>query len=270
MASITDKISRVSNGAGRPNSAVVQAQRTVGGTSLSCDDLTNWTTDDVSYLAVYTLDTAGKTVPGSQVDFKGIVTGNTINNLTVTGGTDRAINVGDVVVALPTAQYAKDLGDAILATHNQNGTLKNNSVTTAAIANNAVTTAAIANNAVTAPKIDFTTLIFSASIGGAKSFTTSFTTDLSLDISSLRAGGIIKVSFSSWGYATTAEEGIEMRLATNLGTICSHYGNRGDNNKSLTFSWEFPKTAGMTTVTILSRTQVASQSFSRYCSISAI
>ena len=152
-AAITDTISKVSSGV-RPVSTTVSTLRTSGATTLACADLTGWTTTEVVYFVTYKIDGQGKVIVGSQSDWKGVVSGSSVNNLTLTGGTDAGNAAGDIVEMLPTAQYAKDLAETILASLDQDGTLKAGAVDVAAVlASNVVTTAKILNANVTNAKL---------------------------------------------------------------------------------------------------------------------
>ena len=122
-ANINDNISRVSTGT-RPPTTTVDSTRSVAGATLVCADLAGWSTDDAVHFVTYKIDGQGTVVAGSQTDMKGIVSGNSITNVTITGGTDVGNVVGDVVQATPTAAWAKDLGTHILTEHNQDGTHK--------------------------------------------------------------------------------------------------------------------------------------------------
>lgn len=152
MANITDKITNVSSGT-RPVSTTVSTLRTTGATSLSTNDLTGWATDTAVHFITYKIDGQGKVIVGSQTDWKGIVSGTTINNLTVTGGTDSGNAVGDIVEILPTARYAKEIHDALVQTLNTDGTLQTGIVATAKIADSAVTSAKIADGTIATTKI---------------------------------------------------------------------------------------------------------------------
>lgn len=127
-ANINDKISKISTGI-RPKVTSVAGVRATAGTTLTCDDLTGWTTDTAVHFVTYKADAQGKVVPGSQTDMKGVVSGNTIINLQITGGNDDGNAVGDIVQQLPTAGWGKDLADGLLTSHNPDGTLIDNSVT---------------------------------------------------------------------------------------------------------------------------------------------
>lgn len=151
-ANIADKLTNVSNGT-RPVSTTVQTLRSAGVTTLACADLTGWATDTAVHFVTYKVNGQGAIVAGSQTDWKGIVSGNTITNLTVTGGTDAGNANGDIVEILPTARWAKELTDALRVTLNQDGTLQTGIVTSTKLATNAVTTAAITDANVTTAKL---------------------------------------------------------------------------------------------------------------------
>jgi len=153
MATIGDKFSKVSTGV-RPLTTTVDGTRATSGGTLSCADLTGWDTDTAVHGVTYKINGQGAIVTGSQIDFKGIVSGNTITNFTVTGGTDAGNAVGDIVQATPTAAWAKDLADGLIVSHDQDGTLKAGAVdNAAALASNVVTTAKILDSNVTTAKI---------------------------------------------------------------------------------------------------------------------
>lgn len=120
-AGINDKFTRVSDGA-RPTATTVSTVRNSGSTTLECADLTGWDTTRAIHFVTYRTNSAGEIEEDSQTDWKGIVSGSNLTNLTVTGGSDDGNQVGDIVVALPTAQYAKDLYDGLSAQHNPDGT----------------------------------------------------------------------------------------------------------------------------------------------------
>lgn len=126
-ANVTDKVSKVSSGV-RPVSTTVSTIRNSGATTLACADLTGWTTTEVVFFVTYKIDGSGAVIAGSQSDWKGVVSGSSINNLTLTGGTDAGNAAGDIVEMLPTARYAKDLAETILAHANQDGSLTQSAV----------------------------------------------------------------------------------------------------------------------------------------------
>lgn len=119
-ASTSDKITDTRNAA-RPSSARVTSPRNAGGTSLVCDDLSGWSTASKVHFVTYRLDSSSNVVAGSQLDCSGIVSGNTINSLTVIDGTDAGSSVNDVVEMLPTAAWGQDLADALTSQHTRTG-----------------------------------------------------------------------------------------------------------------------------------------------------
>lgn len=74
--------------------------------------------------STYRLNTSGAVVAGTQIDWKGIVAGNTIGTLTrITGATDAGSVIGDVVEMNPTGNWATDLVTGILTSIKQDGTM---------------------------------------------------------------------------------------------------------------------------------------------------
>jgi hypothetical protein len=119
-ANINDKITSASSGV-RPVNTTVSNIRNSGNTTLSCADLTGWPTASAVHFVTYKLDGTGNIVVGTQSDWKGIVSGATITDLVLTGGSDNGNAIGDVVVCLPTARYGKELYDALSTEHTQSG-----------------------------------------------------------------------------------------------------------------------------------------------------
>lgn len=119
-ASTNDKITDVRNGS-RPNTATVTTARSINGTNLACNDLSGWPTASKIHFVIYQIDTNSNPVAGTQLDCSGIVSGNTITQLSVLDGTDGGSAIGDVVEMLPTASWAQDLSDALIAGHERDG-----------------------------------------------------------------------------------------------------------------------------------------------------
>lgn len=150
---ITDKITKVSNGT-RAVPTTLTATRAVGATSISCGALTGWQSTYPTHFIMYDVNTAGQKVAGSQIDAKGIVSGTTITNIQYKAGSDVGHAVGAVVEAAPTAAYADDLAEGILAHADPDGTLKAGAVDSAAVlASDVVTTAKILDANVTTAKL---------------------------------------------------------------------------------------------------------------------
>lgn len=121
-AAITDKFTGTFNSA-NPNVARVTVTRTSGATSLTCDNLAGWPTGTAVHFSTYKINTSNAVVAGTQIDWKGIVSGNTIGTLTrKAGATDSGSAIGDVVEMNPTGSWAQDVIDGITTQHNQDGT----------------------------------------------------------------------------------------------------------------------------------------------------
>lgn len=185
-ASITDYFTKASDMSGNyPTVATVNAARASGTTTLSCDDLTGWATDTPVHFSTFSVDIEGAIDTTTQTDWKGIVSGNTITDMTrLAGAADSGNAPGDRVELNPTIGWLDDLITGLLISHKQNGALKDN----------AVTESSITDNAVTADKIDFTTSamhIYYAKIGTEISFTAE--ADMYVEVEGLTG--------YSWGYA---------------------------------------------------------------------
>jgi len=120
-ASITDKFVDP-NSSGRPVPTTLTAEKQVADGSITCASLSGWATATAVHFCIYETDTDGNKVAGTQSDWKGIVSGSTINTLTLTGGTDQVYPIGSTVVAAPTAGWGSDLVTGLLVEHDQDGT----------------------------------------------------------------------------------------------------------------------------------------------------
>lgn len=110
------------NSSGRPVPTTLTAEKQVADGSITCASLSGWATDTAVHFVIYETDTDGAKVAGTQSDWKGIVSGSTINTLTLTGGTDQVYPIGATVVAAPTAGWGSDLVTGLLEEHKQDGT----------------------------------------------------------------------------------------------------------------------------------------------------
>lgn len=118
-ASTNDKLTDTFNSA-NPNVARVTAGRTAGATTLVCDNLAGWPTVSKVHFSTYQLNTANAVVAGTQIDWSGIVSGNSIGSLVrLAGATDAGNSINDVVEMNPTASWAHDLFTWGGAEHNQ-------------------------------------------------------------------------------------------------------------------------------------------------------
>ena len=160
MASVSDKITKVKDGS-NPNVARVVTPRPANSDTLSVDSLTGWTEDTAVHFMTYRVDSTGKVVPGSQRDWKGMAnkaTGQIISLQIQNNAIDDGNLVGDIVQAGPTAGWAQDLAEAMLESHNSDGSLKRGAVGADNIAKDSITAESIKEKSITADKIDFTTM----------------------------------------------------------------------------------------------------------------
>ncbi len=142
-ASINDKFSKVISGTTRPVATTLSAQKISGATTASVVATTGWDTATAVHGIMYNTDANNAKVAGSQIDWKGTISGTTISNFTVTAGNDTTYDTGAAVELSPTAAWADDLVSGLVVSLNQDGT----------IATDAVDTTQIADDAVTAPKL---------------------------------------------------------------------------------------------------------------------
>ena len=149
-ATITDYFNKASNmGGSYPAVATVTAARSTGGSTLSCDDLSSWATDTPVHFSTFEVNTDGTIDTATQTDWKGIVNGNTITDMTrLAGAADSGNASGDRVELNPTVGWLDDLITGILVSHKQNGALKDNAVTESSIATGAVTSSKVASGAI--------------------------------------------------------------------------------------------------------------------------
>jgi hypothetical protein len=132
MAAITDKLSRgTDSSTGRPIIAQLASSKGIGATSITINAATNWTTSSVIPIAIYTVTAAGVKDPTSQTDWIATLTGTTLSNMTLTGGTDRAYNAGAYVEITLTGRWLKNLYDWAIVHAAQDGTLLPGAVQTA-------------------------------------------------------------------------------------------------------------------------------------------
>lgn len=135
MASINDKFGRASIPTGYASATTVKTARSVGGSVLECYDLSKFAQDTPVHYVTYkkvTNPQTGAVDIVNQVSYKALVNiaNNTLINVTVSPGyTDIGNAEGDYVECIPTSQWENDLVDGILTHANQDGTLKNKSVT---------------------------------------------------------------------------------------------------------------------------------------------
>lgn len=161
------KITRASNGRGIAAQSTVEIIRAPGNMILDVTSTQNFpgvnedntVSGEIFHFGCWSADGGGVLVPGTLVEGKAHVSN--IGEVTIDsldpGFTDKGNNIGDIFMVKPTTGWANDMVEALQATLNPDGTLKDNSVTTAAVADNAITGAKIAPNTITADKVDYTT-----------------------------------------------------------------------------------------------------------------
>lgn len=156
MASID--LIRASNGSGDAVKATVANARVISSTTLQVDATTNWPSKFIA--TVGDVDGTGAFVPATVTVFNGILSGGNIEITSFAPGyTDLGNAPGQIVVLKPTTAWSNEVASTLGVAHDDNGSLKANSVTSTALADSNVTTPKIANASVTADKIDFTTFM---------------------------------------------------------------------------------------------------------------
>lgn len=126
-ATINDLITETYNG-GNPVVTTVDVARSIGGTTLSAQSLENWPTNTAVHLQTYQASIInGVTVKtaGTQTDWKAVVGGSFLEELTWQGGVvDSGNSIGDYIEMTPTYSWAQNLAEAIETLHNTDGTWK--------------------------------------------------------------------------------------------------------------------------------------------------
>ena len=231
MVAITDKFGKASAPDAYAPATTVKNVKNAGESTLSAYDLSKFDDTVPLFFITYKKTThpeTGATIRLNQAGWKGLVNkdSNTITNLVLAPGyTDPGQAPGDYIEAIPTSFWANELVDGILVSHNQDGSLKNNVVSTAKIGDDQVTTAKIADGAVTSTKIDFASFNNTA-VFGSNSMSVTFVApfDAIADVS----GGS-----NGWGSAGGL---IITNIATPAGLtrVAAEQGNRqGSDGASL-------------------------------------
>lgn len=156
MAASTDKF--LKTGAAT-KTTLASPGKAVGAASININSAVNWPTDTAVVFAIRSIELVDgeyHEVSGTYAEFKGIVSGTTINSLTLVYGTDQVYTAGSTTeVFIPISSYAHNrMIDALLVTHDQDGTLKDGAVDTSSVlADSVVTGAKIANASLTNAKL---------------------------------------------------------------------------------------------------------------------
>ncbi len=141
-ASVNDHFNESTTNA-RPVAATTTAIKTIGATTLTVDSLADWPTDTAVHFTMFEIDANNAEVANTRTDWKAIKTGaTTLGTLTLQAGTDREYPIGSKVICAPTAAWADDLIEGLLVSHDQDGTLKADSVDVTAVIKDSIITPA--------------------------------------------------------------------------------------------------------------------------------
>lgn len=136
MASI-DKL-RASDGSGNASVATVQSTRSGGASTIDVDTVLGINTNFFGTMGTphtftdpITSETITVISEATAVDFSGHVDGSNLEiDAIAPGYTDNGSAVGDIVIIRPTTSYANNIADVLDVAHNDDGTIKNDAITT--------------------------------------------------------------------------------------------------------------------------------------------
>ena len=132
---------------------------TIGATSINVASTSNWPADTGITFGIDEVDGNGNRIAGTYNIFRGTVGSATqLANLTYVGGdANRNYSAGATTRVYILVSYAREnrLVDGLLVSHNQDGTLKTDSVDSTQIKANAITNPKLASGSVTADKTAF-------------------------------------------------------------------------------------------------------------------
>jgi hypothetical protein len=161
MASIN--LIKASDGTGNASTATVQTVRNSGVTTIIVDTVNNIPATFMgsmgtphTFVDPVTSEEITVISEATAVDFTGHVSGANLEIDSIAPGyTDLGSAVGDIVVIRPTTAWADNIATVLAVAHNDNGTLKNGAISSAAMFSaGVVNTAALAVKAATLAKID--------------------------------------------------------------------------------------------------------------------
>lgn len=123
-ASVNDYFQKLGGASSLVNTPKVTATRSAAGTTLTVDNC-NWDTTTGKRFATFQVDTSGNVVSGTEIIWKGVVTGTTsIGSMArVSGASDTGNAIGDYVMLLPASDWANQLVAGILTHAKQDGTM---------------------------------------------------------------------------------------------------------------------------------------------------
>lgn len=158
MASINDKLMK----AGLPGTLTgITAQKNIADPTITLINAANWETDTAVTFGmrqVYTTGVnVGQLVPNTYTEWKGVVTGTTVGNLTLQAGTDQVYpnTIATQVYMVVGSTWANSLVDALLISHKQDGMLKDGAVTVSSITDGTITRPKLATTTRIAPLIQY-------------------------------------------------------------------------------------------------------------------
>lgn len=124
MASLNDLITETKNG-GNPIITQASSPRSIGGSTLNANSLQNWPIKTAIHFQTYQVTTVNGVnvkVVGTQTDWKAVVSGSSLEDLTWEGGAaDAGNSIGDYIEMTPTYSWAQDLATAIELQHATTG-----------------------------------------------------------------------------------------------------------------------------------------------------
>lgn len=120
-AAITDKFTHANNGT-IAEPAQLSANKTTLDTTASLTLATGWPTDTAIHVEMFKVGTDGSVTAGTVTHWKATLSGTTLSNMTLKGGTNQSYATGDHVILMPTPYWANDVVDGILVQHKQDGT----------------------------------------------------------------------------------------------------------------------------------------------------
>lgn len=146
MASI-DKL-KASDGSGNASVATVQNIRSSGATTIIVDTVAGINDNFIGTMGTphtFTDPVTSETITviseATAVDFSGHVDGSNLEIDDIAPGyTDNGSEVGDIVIIRPTTQWGDEVAAVLEEAHNDDGSLKDDSVTSGTIADNAIDT----------------------------------------------------------------------------------------------------------------------------------
>lgn len=119
--------------------------KNLAATSINVGATTNYPTDTGIVVGIRVVDSNGTIVPGTYTEWNAVVASSTAITIEAVPvyGTDQVYPAGSLtqVFLMVSSSLHNQMVDGLLVSHNQDGTLKNNTVTTAAITDASVTAA---------------------------------------------------------------------------------------------------------------------------------